>query len=101
MLYKLATAVSLMTAGVYWIQSEEHTDHRLLIQRRRKAKPLTIHVVPHSHDDVGWIVTMDEYFDGSKPKMVKANVKVELTSVVEALLDNPERKFSEVCLEVI
>ena len=25
---------------------------------------LTIHLVPHSHDDVGWLKTLDEYFYG-------------------------------------
>jgi hypothetical protein len=27
--------------------------------------PITVHVVPHSHDDVGWRCTVDGYFDGS------------------------------------
>ena len=56
----------------------------------------TIHVVPHSHDDVGWLVTMNQYFEGSKKDVAWGNVKLELTTVVEALLKNPERKFSEV-----
>jgi alpha-mannosidase len=57
---------------------------------------LTIHVVPHSHDDIGWLKTVDEYFYGNKAEIQFTNVNVELTSVMNALLDNPERKFSEV-----
>lgn len=55
-----------------------------------------MHVVPHSHDDVGWLKTVDEYFDGSRKDLQWTNVEVELTTVINALLANPSRKFSEV-----
>lgn len=58
--------------------------------------PLTIHVVPHSHDDVGWLKTVDQYFDGSRRDIQWTNVRVELSTVIDALMDNPKRKFSEV-----
>jgi len=46
---------------------------------------LTVHLVPHSHDDVGWQVTVDQYYIGS--------VQYILTTVIEQLLVNPDRKF--------
>jgi hypothetical protein len=90
MFYKLAAASSLM-AGVYWVQETKIDEGP-----PPKPYPWTIHVVPHSHDDVGWLVTMNQYFEGSKKDVAWGNVKLELTTVIEALLDNPERKFSEV-----
>jgi hypothetical protein len=27
-------------------------------------KLITIHFIPHSHDDVGWLCTPEEYFKG-------------------------------------
>ncbi|XP_017796881.1 PREDICTED: lysosomal alpha-mannosidase-like [Habropoda laboriosa] len=56
-------------------------------------KKLNIHLVPHSHDDVGWLKTVDQYFFGSRPAIQKAGVQYILDSVIQALLADPERKF--------
>ena len=36
--------------------------------RKASSKQLTIHLVPHTHDDVGWLKTYEEYFIGAKGK---------------------------------
>ncbi|KCV68279.1 hypothetical protein H696_05200 [Fonticula alba] len=47
--------------------------------------PLEVWVVPHSHDDVGWRMTADEYY--------VQQVKKIYDTTVDALSRNPSRKF--------
>jgi alpha-mannosidase len=57
---------------------------------------LNVHVVPHTHDDVGWLKTVEEYYYGLNMTIQSACVQDILDSVVEALLDNPQRTFTYV-----
>ncbi|XP_076239948.1 lysosomal alpha-mannosidase II [Calliopsis andreniformis] len=54
---------------------------------------LNIHLVAHSHDDVGWLKTVDQYYFGSRTRIQSAGVQYILDSVIQALLAKPERKF--------
>ncbi|KAG9442660.1 hypothetical protein H6P81_018514 [Aristolochia fimbriata] len=54
---------------------------------------LNVHLVPHSHDDVGWLKTVDQYYVGSNNSIQGASVKNTLDSVVVSLLKDPNRKF--------
>ncbi|CAG5074046.1 Similar to MAN2B1: Lysosomal alpha-mannosidase (Macaca fascicularis) [Cotesia congregata] len=56
-------------------------------------KKLNVHLVPHSHDDVGWLKTVDQYYYGSRSLIQKAGVQYIIDSVVEALRRDPARKF--------
>ncbi|KAJ8982146.1 hypothetical protein NQ317_011292 [Molorchus minor] len=49
---------------------------------------INVHLVPHSHDDVGWLKTVDQYY--------YYEVQYILSSVVAALLENPDRRFIQV-----
>ena len=77
-------------------QYHKHEEIPAGVKDYKTGGPITVHVCPHSHDDVGWLKTVDQYFDASARNIQMTNVKVELTSIVEALWDHPERKFSEV-----
>ncbi|KAK3024438.1 hypothetical protein RJ639_042970 [Escallonia herrerae] len=54
---------------------------------------LNVHLVPHSHDDVGWLKTVDQYYVGSNNSIQGACVENVLDSVIMALLADPNRKF--------
>lgn len=57
---------------------------------------LNIHLVPHSHDDVGWLKTVDQYYFGHRNNIQLAGVSSIIDSVIQALLANPDRKFIQV-----
>lgn len=54
---------------------------------------LNVHLVPHTHDDVGWLKTVDQYYVGSNNSIQGACVQNVLDSVVPALLADKNRKF--------
>ncbi|XP_042461803.1 alpha-mannosidase At3g26720-like isoform X1 [Zingiber officinale] len=54
---------------------------------------INVHLVPHSHDDVGWLKTIDQYYVGSNNSIQGACIQNVLDSVVEALLKDKNRKF--------
>ena len=59
-------------------------------------KVLNIHIVPHTHDDVGWLKTVDQYYFGLNMSIQHASVHDIIDSVVDALLENPSRSFTYV-----
>src|ERR1700744_4064286 len=57
---------------------------------------LNIHFVPHSHDDVGWLKTVDQYYFGTRNNIQLAGVGYTLTSTIQSLLADPKRRFIQV-----
>ncbi|CAI7878248.1 unnamed protein product, partial [Closterium sp. NIES-53] len=49
---------------------------------------LNVHLIAHSHDDLGWVKTVDEYY--------LDQVQYIIETVVDQLADNPDRKFIQV-----
>ncbi|EFN53834.1 hypothetical protein CHLNCDRAFT_36397 [Chlorella variabilis] len=57
------------------------------------APKLNVHIVCHSHDDAGWLKTVDQYYYGANNTIQVAGVQYILDTVVQALAANPARKF--------
>ncbi len=62
-------------------------------QCNQDSEKLQVHLVAHTHDDVGWLKTVDEYFYGANNSIQHAGVQYILDSVVPALQQNKDRKF--------
>uniref|UniRef100_A0A8C3W8Z6 Alpha-mannosidase n=1 Tax=Catagonus wagneri TaxID=51154 RepID=A0A8C3W8Z6_9CETA len=54
---------------------------------------LNVHLVAHTHDDVGWLKTVDQYFYGIQNDVQHAGVQYILDSVISSLLAEPTRRF--------
>ncbi len=52
-----------------------------LLTENEERGVVEVFIVPHSHDDVGWILTVDEYYF--------QQVQFILDSCIQQLLDNP------------
>jgi alpha-mannosidase len=54
---------------------------------------INVHLIAHTHDDPGWLKTVDEYYYGSNSSIYRAGVQYILDSVIQSLTENHERKF--------
>ena len=64
--------------------------------RAGEAEHIYVHMISHSHDDVGWLKTVDEYFTGSRQDIAVASVDSIITTVVQELIADPRKKFTQV-----
>jgi alpha-mannosidase len=50
-------------------------------------------LIPHSHQDCGWLKTIDQYFYGQNASIYNVGVQYVYDSVVAALASDPRRRF--------
>ena len=62
----------------------------------QKNEHLYVHLIPHSHDDVGWLKTFDEYFDGAQQGIQTANVGSIISGYMEELMRDKTKRFTQV-----
>lgn len=57
------------------------------------ANRLNVHIIAHTHDDVGWLKTVDQYYYGTRKVYSQAGVQFILDSVIPQLVMDKEKRF--------
>uniref|UniRef100_A0A914CAJ6 Glycoside hydrolase family 38 N-terminal domain-containing protein n=1 Tax=Acrobeloides nanus TaxID=290746 RepID=A0A914CAJ6_9BILA len=58
-------------------------------------KLMNIHMIPFSHDDMGWLKTTNQYYYyGPSRKKRQISIRDKFPSVIQSLKKDPKRKFS-------
>ncbi|KAA8547197.1 hypothetical protein F0562_003647 [Nyssa sinensis] len=81
---------AILLAGLFLLESKHiayNTSQGIVPDK------INVHLVPHSHDDVRWLKTVDQYYVGANNSIRGACVQNVLDSVISALLDDKNRKF--------
>uniref|UniRef100_T1HA70 Glyco_hydro_38N domain-containing protein n=1 Tax=Rhodnius prolixus TaxID=13249 RepID=T1HA70_RHOPR len=61
-----------------------------------KPDKLNIHLIPHTHDDAGWLKTVDQYYYGGHQRHAPFGVQYIIDSVLAELEVNETRRFTYV-----
>ncbi|XP_065339498.1 lysosomal alpha-mannosidase-like [Cloeon dipterum] len=54
---------------------------------------MNVHLIAHTHDDVGWLKTVDQYYYGDRNSIQQVGVQYIIDSVVAELPKDPSRRF--------
>eukprot|EP01052_Picozoa_sp_SAG31_P014475 SAG31_NODE_901_length_11133_cov_9.476799_10_plen_123_part_00 len=94
----LCLAATLPAAGAWWRDEDVRTrgpaplpfpaDREYATRNEKDGiveGKINVHLVPHTHDDTGWQVTVDQYFF--------TEVYYVVDTVVDQLLKDPKRHF--------
>lgn len=98
----MAALLSTVAANTYWRSSEYISDFereiasRNYTTRKNQDEHLYVHLISHTHDDVGWLKTVDEYYTGSDQADAIVEVNMVLSTVVQELMNDPKRRFTYV-----
>ena len=94
----LGTAVHVAVAAAVDTSDPHHIRDTSLdeVTAGDDDRTLYVHLVPHTHDDVGWLKTPHQYYYGFNNTIQQAAVKYILDTAIAALSQNPDRTFTYV-----
>lgn len=89
------TAAVFLRAPASSASSKGQTNQKCGYESCPVTRPgmLNVHVLAHTHMDLGWLKTVDQYFYGTKNYYANVGVRYIFESVLNELENDPSRRF--------
>ena len=90
-----ATVCVVLTVASFSETDSANMSPRLLVllAAASTSHALNVHIVAHTHDDVGWLKSVGDLYTGLHNEIQRASVKAIISSVVNSLARDPARRF--------
>ena len=85
--------ISYVTASPFTLSNKRWQAPSYNTPKSAASQVINVHVQPHSHCDLGWLKTFDEYLIGANNSIQAASVQSIFDSVLNDLSFNPNRTF--------
>ena len=79
--------------ALIYLGSGFECDFKDQARSKKGEDKLQVHLVPHTHNDVGWLKTVDEYYYGANNSIQHAGVQYILDSVIPQLIADSKKRF--------
>lgn len=76
------------------LDQEQQSQIIVEVEEQQTVRNITVHLVGHSHVELGRVKTLEQYFSGTEHQLSSANVELILDSVVDQLTRRNQTKFA-------
>ncbi|CDW71653.1 glycosyl hydrolases family 38 protein [Stylonychia lemnae] len=73
--------------------NNNHKNNDKKEDQKVNEEPIQVHLIGHTHNDLGWLKTVDQSFTGTNEKQARGSIQMILDTTIHHLIKDPSKRF--------